>query len=53
MAVLLHAGRADGKDIQSRLRWKSDTFMMYLRDVPRIPLNYICMFNLVAVESWE
>jgi hypothetical protein len=54
VAVLLHAGGVDRKDILSRLRWKANTFMMYLCDVlPQIPLNYICMFNLVDVESWK
>jgi integrase len=52
-AVLLHAGGADGKDIQTRLRWKSDTFLMYLRDVPQIALNHIRMLNLADVENWE
>jgi hypothetical protein len=52
-AVLLHAGGADGKDIQSRLHWKSDTFLMHLWDVPQIALNPICMLNLAEIENWE
>jgi integrase len=52
-AVLLHAGGADGKDIQTWLCWKSDTFLMYLRDVPQIALNHVRMLNLADVENWE
>ena len=31
--VLLHAQKLSGEDIKFRLRWRSDTFMMYLRNI--------------------
>ena len=51
-AVILHAARDDAKDIKSRLRWKSDSFMMYLRDMPQIAINHVRMINMADVESW-
>jgi hypothetical protein len=51
-AVLLHAGGAEVKDIQTRLRWKLDTFLMSLRDVPQIATNHIHMLlKLAEVEN--
>jgi hypothetical protein len=41
------------KDIQSHLCWKSNTFLMYLWNVPHIALNLIRVLNLAEVESWR
>ena len=37
--MLMNAAGCSDTDIKSRLRWKSDSFLMYLRDVPKLALN--------------
>ena len=50
--VVLHAAGADTNDIQTRLRWRSDKFKNYLRDLPQIAINHVKMFNIADVDSW-
>jgi hypothetical protein len=52
--VILHIiGGENGKDIQSWLHLKLDTFMMYLCGVPHIALKHVHTFNLlVDIERW-
>jgi hypothetical protein len=38
--VLLHAAGKTGAFIKQRLRWKSDTFLLYLRDVPAMAVSH-------------
>ena len=42
--VLLHCGGSNELTIKTRLRWESDAFSMYLRNVPCLAAqhNYIC-----------
>jgi hypothetical protein len=51
--TLMHAAGRDPLDIKSRLRWKSDSFMMYLRDVPRLALNHTKAVTETDVDSFS
>lgn len=44
-AVALHEAGADFMTIKQRLRWKSDTFIMYLRNTPKIAINHSQIFE--------
>ena len=39
-AVTLHIAGATKEDIKIRLHWRSDTFMLYLRDVPALAAKH-------------
>jgi hypothetical protein len=51
--MLMHAAGRDPLDIKSRLRWKSDSFMMYLRDVPRLAFNHTKAVTETDVDSFS
>jgi len=38
--VALHEAGADGTFLKKRLRWESDTFMVYLRNTPKLALQH-------------
>ena len=44
-AVLMYAGNGTGPQIQQRLRWKSDSFLKYLRDVPQAAIQHLNKLN--------
>jgi hypothetical protein len=52
--VILYCGGARDTDIQHRLRWRSMTFLTYLRDVPQAAINHMHLVNAITadVESW-
>jgi hypothetical protein len=52
--VILYCGGARDTDIQHRLRWRSMTFLTYLRDVPQAAINHMHLVNALTadVESW-
>ena len=43
--VALHAAGADFLTLKRRLRWKSDTFFMYLRNTPQLALEHSRLFE--------
>ena len=51
--VIMHCGGAKKHDIKFKLRYTSDAFMAYLRDVPATAINQICLINATDVESWD
>jgi hypothetical protein len=50
--VLLYCGGASDVQIQHRLRWRSLSFLDYLRDMPRSAINHMNVINASDVESW-
>jgi hypothetical protein len=50
-AVLMYSGGALGMHIKQRLRWKSDTFMTYLRDVPQAAIQHLRQLNETVNEQ--
>jgi hypothetical protein len=44
-ACIMHIGGASSHDIQKKLRWRSDTFKMYLRHMPENALRHLEMFR--------
>jgi hypothetical protein len=49
-AVLLNAAGFDGHDIKKRLRWRSDSFLMYLRNVPKVAFRHMPALNETDVD---
>ena len=49
--TLLHCGGADTLTIKTRLRWRSDSFMMYLRNMPLLAAIQNKIFNLTDVDN--
>ena len=47
--VVLHIGGASAIDIKKRLRWKSDAFEMYLRDMPSLAALHRDIINRTNV----
>ena len=43
--VALHGAGADFLTLKQRLRWKSDTFFMYLRNTPQLALEHSRLFE--------
>jgi hypothetical protein len=43
--VALHASGADSITLKQRLRWRSDTFLMYLRNTPHLALAHTLMMS--------
>jgi hypothetical protein len=50
--VILYCGGAKDLEIQNRLRWRSLTFLDYLRDVPQSAVNHMHVLNTADVDSW-
>jgi uncharacterized cupredoxin-like copper-binding protein len=50
--MILFAANHDAAHIKHRLRWKSDSFMSYLRDVPQLALNQVRAVNDADVDSF-
>jgi hypothetical protein len=50
--VILYCGGARDTEIQHRIRWRSLSFLTYLRDVPRAAINHMMIVNAPDVESW-
>ncbi len=51
--VIMHCGGAKKHDIKFNLRYTSDAFMAYLRDIPATAINQIRLINAADVESWD
>ena len=49
--VTLHIGGANEHDIKHRLRWRSNSFMMYLRSMPQIAARHNSLFNQTDPDS--
>ena len=49
--TLLHCGGADVLTIKTRLRWRSESFMMYLRSMPLLAAIQNKIFNLTDVDN--
>ena len=49
-AVKLHEAGKDGSYIKLRLRWRSDTFMVYLRNTRKIAQAHMEAINQIANE---
>lgn len=47
--VLLHNAGFEGMDIKHLLRWRSETFMMYLRDTPALSQRHVEAINRFTV----
>jgi hypothetical protein len=49
------AGGVDEKYIKKRtqLHWKSNSYLLYLCNMPAAALNHVHMLNKVDVESWS
>ena len=45
--VALHMAGAKTLDIKNRLRWKSDSFLTYLRDMPQLGDNHNAFINII------
>jgi len=50
-AVLLHANQADPLYIQFRLRWRSTSFIEYLRNTPRIAALHNNIINTINTDD--
>jgi hypothetical protein len=50
--MILFSAGLDAAQIKHRLRWKSDSFMSYLRDVPQLALNQVRAVNEADVDSF-
>jgi hypothetical protein len=50
--VLLHVAGKSEMDIKFRLRWRSNSFMMYLRNVPQLAMAQIQAINTTNVDSF-
>jgi hypothetical protein len=50
--VLLHVAKYSPLKIKQRLRWKSDSFMMYLRNVPQLAIDQIRAMNATTVDTF-
>ena len=51
--VILHSGGATAETLKKRLRWRSDSFMMYLRDVPALATQQMNIINATSVDRFE
>ena len=49
--VLMHVNGADPLLIKARLRWRSDSFMAYLRNTPRLAQLHNILFNNPSVDT--
>jgi hypothetical protein len=49
--MILFAANHDAAQIKHRLRWKSDSFMSYLQDVPQLALNQVRAVNVDSFMS--
>ena len=49
--VTLHCGGADTLTIKTRLRWRSDTFAMYLRNTPLLATKHTNIFSNTNVDQ--
>jgi hypothetical protein len=50
--VMLYCGGAKDLKIQNQLRWRSLTFLDYLRNVPQSAANHMHIINTADVDSW-
>ncbi len=50
--VLLHVAGFNGTTIKQRLRWKSNSFEMYLRNVPALASNQVQAMNEACVDMF-
>jgi hypothetical protein len=50
--VILYCGGAKDLEIQNRLRWRSLTFLDYLRNIPQSEVNHMHILNAADVDSW-
>jgi hypothetical protein len=50
--MILFAANHDAAQIKHRLRWKSDSFMSYLQDVPQLALNQVRADNEANVDGF-
>jgi len=49
--TLLHCGEADTLTIKTRLRWRSESFMMYLRNMPLLAAIHNKIVNNTDVDN--
>jgi hypothetical protein len=50
--ILLYCGGSTDLEIKNRLRWRSMTFLDYLRDVPQSAVNHMRVINTADTDSW-
>ena len=51
--VAMHTAGAADSLIKTRLRWKSDTFLMYLRNTPQLAAQHAHLLNANDADSWD
>jgi hypothetical protein len=51
--VMLHVAGAEDSFIQTRFRWKSSTFLIYLRNMPRLAVNHLQLLQQADSDSWD
>lgn len=52
-AVQMHCNGATEVEIKQRLRWASDVYQLYLRNMPQNAMRHMAMFNNGDVDSWD
>jgi hypothetical protein len=51
--VMLHVAGAADSFIQTRLRWKSSTLLIYLRNMPRLAVKHLQLLHHADADSWD
>jgi hypothetical protein len=51
--VMLHLAGAEDSFIQTRLRWKSSMFLIYLRNMPRLAVRHLQFLQHADADSWD
>jgi hypothetical protein len=52
-AVMLHVAGAEDSFSQTRLRWKSSTFLIYLWNMPRLAVKHLQLLQHADAASWD
>jgi hypothetical protein len=51
--VMLYVAGAEDSFIQTRLCWKSSTFLNYLRNMPRLAVEHLQLLQHADADSWD
>lgn len=51
--VILHSAGASEPELKMRIRWKSDSFLMYLRNTPQDAANHARRMNASDSDNWS
>jgi hypothetical protein len=51
-AVHLHAANFSGDKIMERLRWKSNKYMVYLRNIPQLAAQQTAAIHTIDIDAF-